>query len=79
MRRTFVQHVLVYYTLFKSHFMNTLTAHVINTDKCSSLVHIVYFFPLNSLCNIQFNFLNNSMFKVQQNSINLIHMGLDRY
>lgn len=37
------------------------------------------FLPLKSSCNIQFNFFNNSMFKVQQNSINLIHMGLDRY
>jgi len=45
MKSTFVQHVLVYYTLFKSHFVNTLTAHVIKADKCLSLVHIVYFFP----------------------------------
>jgi len=79
MKRTFVQHVLVYYTLFTSHFVNTLTAHVIKAEKCLSSVHIVNFFPLKSSCDVQFNFLNNSMLKVQQNSINLIHMGPDRY
>lgn len=79
MKRTFVQHVLVYYTLFKSHFVNTLTAHVIKADKCFKFSTYCLFFPLKSSCNIQFNLLNNSMFKVQQNSIYPIHMRLDRY